>query len=230
MSFCPKCKSEYINGRTDCADCGATLVESLDDIIEEAETPSLEELAALAREFADEAEAVFENDENDETEDTEPAKQERVREFVSKKDKYKDYQSTGYMFVIFGIIGTIVVILNALGVISLFNRHGAHGILVHVVMGGMFIIFTFVGFNSFKNAKRIMAESVVEDNFVEELHKFIDETFTAEKFNGLEDAESDEETYFNRTEIIKNGILEKFPEIDLSLLEQVVDDTYDKLF
>ena len=41
---------------------------------------------------------------------------------------------------------------------------------------------------------------------------------------------TDEETYFNRTEIIKNAILEKFPEINTSLLEQVVDDTYDKLF
>ncbi len=230
MSFCPKCKSEYINGRTDCADCGTMLVESLDDIIEESNMPNLEELAAIATELEDAVEAANESDADTIEDDAEPAKPERVREFISKKDKYKDYQSTGYMFVIFGIIGSIIVILNALGVISLFNRYGAHGILVHVVMGSMFVIFTFVGFNSFKNAKRIKAESVDEDNFVEELHNFIDATFTSESFKDLEDAESAEETYFNRTEIIKQGILEKFPEIDPSLLEQVVDDTYDKLF
>lgn len=230
MSFCPKCKSEYINGRTDCADCGATLVESLDDIIEDGNVPGLEELTALANELANETEETDESNEEANAENEEPEKQERVREFVSKKDKYKDFQSTGYMFGFLGIIGSIVVILNAIGVISLFNRSGAHGVLVHVVMGGMFLIFTFVGFNSFKNAKRIKAESVLEDNFVDELHMFIDATFTSETFNSLDNSESDEETYFNRTEIIKNGILEKFPEIDPSLLEQVVDDTYDKLF
>lgn len=231
MSFCPKCKSEYINGRKDCADCGTLLVESLDEVIEESFDEA--EVAAMAEsivEELDEAGINISNDNENETDEEQSAPNERVREFVPKKDKYKDYISTGYMFVIVGIAGLIAVILNMLGIINLFKVSGAQAVLFYTVIGGMFIIFTFVGFNSFKNAKRIKIESENEDNFLDELKKFIDETFTTDKFADCDDAESDEETYFNRTEIIKNGILEKFPEINVSLLEQIVDETYDKLF
>ena len=126
MSFCPKCKSEYINGRPTCADCGTPLVESLDDIIEESFPETSVQTGA---DVEDELEnTLFENEE---TKNTESEKPDRVYTYVSKKEKYKDYVSTGYTFLIVGIAGLIIVTLNLLDIIRLFHVSGASSILFY---------------------------------------------------------------------------------------------------
>lgn len=222
MSFCPKCKSEYINGRTHCADCGTALVESLEDMMEEANDTAPEN--APISEIPDE---FFE--ENDEQEpETKP---ERVRNFVSKKEKYKDYQSTGVMFFVVAVIGLAVITLNLLGVITVFRTSGASSVLFYCVMYAMFIIFLFVGINSFKNAARIKEASVNEETFLQELNAFVEENVTASAFDSVDtDGISQEELYFRRTELIRTIICEKYPDIDAGLLEQTIDQAYDRIF
>ena len=210
MSFCPKCKSEYINGRPTCADCGTPLVESLDDIIEDEPENTLFE--------------------NEETKNTESEKPERVYTYVSKKEKYKDYVSTGYTFLIVGIAGLIIVTLNLLDIIRLFHVSGASSILFYSVMYAMFVIFVFVSINSFKNSRCLKQEAETENNFLEELNRYLKTAVTKESFAETESIQSEEELYFNRTEIIRHIIVEQYPEIDNSLLEQTIDETYDRLF
>lgn len=222
MSFCPKCKSEYINGRTHCADCGTALVESLEDIMEEVNDtePENTPVSEIPDEFSEE---------NDEQEpETKP---ERVRNFVSKKEKYKDYQSTGVMFIAVAVIGIAVITLNLLGVITIFRTSGASSVLFYFVMYAMFIIFAFVGINSFKNAARIKEASVNEENFLQELNSFVEENVTASAFDSVDtDDISQEELYFRRTELIRTMISEKYPDIDAGLLELTIDQTYDRIF
>lgn len=222
MSFCPKCKSEYINGRTHCADCGTALVESLEDIMEEANdtVPENAPISEIPDEFSEE---------NDEQEpETKP---ERVRNFISKKEKYKDYQSTGIMFIVVAVIGIAVITLNLLGIISVFRTGGASAVLFYCVMYAMFIIFAFVGMNSFKNAAGIKAASVNEENFLQELNSYIDTNINASVFDSVDtDGISQEELYFRRTELIRTMLSEKYPDIDPGLLEQTIDETYDKIF
>lgn len=225
MSFCPKCKSEYINGRPTCADCGTPLVESLDDIIEESFPETSVQTGA---DVEDELEnTLFENEE---TKNTESEKPDRVYTYVSKKEKYKDYVSTGYTFLIVGIAGLIIVTLNLLDIIRLFHVSGASSILFYGVMYAMFVIFVFVSINSFKNSRCLKQEAETENNFLEELNRYLKTAVTKESFAETESIQSEEELYFNRTEIIRHIIVEKYPEIDNSLLEQTIDETYDRLF
>lgn len=231
MSFCPKCKSEYINGRLECADCGATLVESLDDIVDETIENNTD------NELVDDE---FDNDniekddiENEaiKIEDSDEAKQEikYTQAYVSQSDKHKDYVSTGYTFVILGFAGLVFITLNLLKIINVFNNSGASAVLFYTVMYSLFAIFVFVGFNSFKNASKIKVMANLEQNQINDLNKYIEDAITSEIFKDIE-TESEEELYFKRTEIIKNTILSQFPDLEESLLEKVVDDTYDKLF
>lgn len=222
MSFCPKCKSEYINGRPTCADCGTPLVESLDEFLEEENVL----LTDLENESSNDAEISAEDLE----ETTEKKKPERLYEFVSKKDKYKDYLSTAYLFLFVGIAGLIVITLNLLNIIQVFHVSGASSILFYGVMYAMFGIFLFVSMNSFKNSKRLKAEADTEDTFLKDMNTYLWENITQETFADMEMPESEEELYFHRTEIIKNMLLEKYPEINSSLLEQTIDETYDRLF
>ncbi len=223
MSFCPKCKSEYINGRTHCADCGTTLVESLEDIINEEVKDTKQEnpvISGIPDEISEEN--VWQEPEN---------KPERIRNFVSKKEKYKDYQSTGVMFMAVAVIGIAVITLNLLGVITIFKTSGASSVLFYFVMYAMFVIFSFVGINSFKNAAGMKAASTDEENFLQELNTFLENNITASVFDSVDtDGIAQEELYFRRTELIRTMICEKYPDIDPGLLEQTIDQTYDRIF
>lgn len=228
MSFCPKCKSEYINGRPTCADCGTPLVESLEETYEKILDDAMQ--YEDATETADDIEEGNDTSSDETAETTEKTKPERLYAFVSKKEKYKDYLSTGYTFLIVGIAGLVVITLNLLNVIQIFNTSGASSVLFYCVMYTMFFIFLFVSANSFKNSKRLKAEADTEDTFLKDMNTYLLENITSETFDNMEIPESEEELYFHRTEIIKEKLLEKYPDIDNSLLEQTIDETYDRLF
>lgn len=225
MSFCPKCKSEYINGRTHCADCGAVLVESLEAVFEEPIDiePENEEIAEQSESY----------DTFEETKEAEPEeeKPQRVRNFVSKREKYKDYQSTGLMFMIVAAAGITLITLNLLGIITIYKTSGASSVLFYCVMYAMFAIFIFVGFSSFKSAAKIKEASVSEEAFLRELNHYIETNITTSLFDFNEEADMpQEELYFKRTALIRSILTEHYPDIDESLLEQSVDTAYDKLF
>lgn len=225
MSFCPKCKSEYINGRTHCADCGTALVESLETISEEVtdmepEDNGISEMSEISE--------VLEESSEPEPEETQP---ERIRNFVSKKEKYKDYQSTGMMFIGVAVIGIAVITLNLLGIITIFRTSGASSVLFYCVMYAMFIIFILVGMNSFKNAAGIKDASVSEETFLQELNQYIESNITASLFDSMETENiPQEELYFKRTGLMRSMLIEKYPDIDEGLLEQTIDAVYDNLF
>lgn len=225
MSFCPKCKSEYINGRTHCADCGTALVESLEAVTEEMIDiePENEEISEQPKSYD-----TFEEAGEAEPEEEKP---ERARNFVSKKEKYKDYQSTGVMFLIVALAGIVLITLNLLGILTIFRTSGASAVLFYCVMYAMFVIFLFVGYNSFKNAAKLKDASVSEEAFLQELNNFIETNITASLFDLQEPADMpQEELYFKRTERIRSMLTEQYPDIDESLLEQSIDSAYDKLF
>lgn len=230
MSFCPKCKSEYINGRTHCADCGTALVESLETVLEktttaEAENAEMPENNAIPD--------VFDEDDGQPQPHSqfEEKRPERVRNFVSKKEKYKDYRSTGLMFLVVAAAGIAVITLNLLGVITLFRTAGASSVLFYCVMYAMFIIFLAVGVNSLKNAAKIKDASVSEEAFLQELNQYVDTNITASLFDSAEAENlSPEELYFNRTGLIRSMLVEKYPDMDEGLLEQTLDAAYDRLF
>lgn len=225
MSFCPKCKSEYINGRTHCADCGAALVESLEAVTEETIDVEPEN-----EEMTEQSESYDVSEEPGEPE-TEEEKPQRVRNFVSKKEKYKDYQSTGIMFLIVAAAGITLITLNLLGIITIFRTSGASAVLFYCVMYAMFAIFIFVGFNSFKNAAGIKDASVSEETFLQELNNYIETNITASLFDVKEAEDTpQEELYFKRTELIRSMLTKQYPDIDAGLLEQSIDAAYDKLF
>lgn len=218
MSFCPKCKAEYINGRTDCADCQVPLVESLDDIPDDISVPE----DTYVRDSLP--------DNTDDSADEEESRPERIHAFVSKKEKYKDYISTAYTFLIVGIAGIILSTLNLFHIVTFFRISGPSSILFYIVMYGMFGIFIFVGINAFTNSKRIKKEAGDEDNFLGSLDDFIKSTVNNDLFLDVDMNVSDEEIYFQRTEILKKLISGRYPDIDAALLEKTVDELYDNIF
>lgn len=260
MSWCPKCRSEYVNGRETCADCGSVLVESLDDINDDAKDmfdfDALSDemkrrvLNELKKENIDPnivlnnsvkegtpeyiAQIIHEeNAPSYEEYEAEAAKadQEAVKLFVKKEDRYKDYRSTGYTFLIVGIIGLVFVITEFMGIIDLFNFSTGSRYIFTIVMSLMFIIFIFVGINSFKSCKKLKAEADAENRYLSELESWIKDNLSADKINeNINQSLDTDILYEKRSQKIRNILLSHDADMNRSMLEHYVENTYIALF
>lgn len=260
MSWCPKCRSEYISGRETCADCGSVLVESLDDINDEAKDmfdfDSLSDdmkrrvlnelkkenldpnivLNNSAKEGTPEYIAQIIQEENApsyEEYEAEAAKaeQEEIRLFIKKEDKYKDYRSTGYTFLIVGVLGLLFVIAEFTGILDIFNFSAGSNYIFTIVMSLMFIIFIFVGIISFKSCKKLKTEAETENNYISALESWISDNISSDKINeGINQSLDTDALYEKRSQKIRSMLLSHDADMDKSMLEHYVENTYIALF
>ena len=137
--WCPKCKNEYREGITVCADCGCELVEDLSSVNDLSDADS----DCAENEFADsESENINENADDNET-SGQKSPESATAAYVTKLTKYEDNKSSALTFLLIGGVGVVLVILHIAGVIN-FNLSTFSKLLTNIEMGAMFIIFLIV--------------------------------------------------------------------------------------
>lgn len=231
MPWCPKCKTEYQDGYTVCSDCGAELVESL-------EQAAKEETAEYGREAAADSsldDAVFEMEE---TKEELPEGKELLHDkthpgvYEGASVKAENFKSGAYTLLTAGIIGLVAVILLACDLLpihlALFSK-----VATCLVMGTMFIVFIVMGASSYKSYKKHATQAVAESQLKEELVKYCQERLTRELIDQtalVSETESDETAYFKRTAAMKQLISENFLNLDEEYLDHFIDEMYGQIY
>lgn len=212
MPWCPKCKNEYVEGMTRCADCGSELVQELPQEQEEAFPENLQM-----------EEEMLPND---------------IRKF-SAKGVYKDnaqkaaeFKDSGYTLLGVGGVGLILLILMASGVLPF--GFGGISWITYSVLGVMFLIFLIVGWHSMKSAGTYKKEALSENSLKAEIMSWCRENLTAQEIDSsvFDETlmESEEEKYFKRTEFIRNQIGQRFINIEEGFLDSLIDEFYPEVF
>lgn len=151
---------------------------------------------------------------------------------VDKKQKIEDYKSSGFVLTLVGGAGLVSLILLYLGIIPGFSGLKSNYMFMGVMLV-MFIVFIISGIASFAQIKTIILEAEADDDLISRVNQFFDEYLTIEKIAkevvcGKNDTE--EELYFKRTEYMTRILLQKFPEMDESLREKIIDDKYGEMY
>lgn len=211
MPWCPKCKNEYVEGKTHCPDCDVDLVEKLTP---EALTPYAEEI-----EIPEDYE--FPEDFNPEEilrGPKEPPKM--ARTFKSARERYADVRSSAYTFLFLGTVGFVVMALALAGVYEL----PFHDFALWVMLL-LFVVFLGIGFASLKNAKSIQSEITAEEEFIEKIRAWYQtEGCKQEQILNAASDKADEFQYFQLYDAIRRTLLIHFPEIDEALLDKLTSD------
>lgn len=248
MPICPKCKNEYREGFTVCADCKCDLVDSLEETSSKKEVSSEEHVKAM-QEYIKVIKSVEKasSEEKSISEDASTDKKERPKDgyksgiYRNSAERAEDNKSSAWTLLTVGVIGIVALVLVMAGVIPV-HLYGISKYMVYGVMFALFILFIVMGLVSLRNskifAKKAESESSLTDTMkewcltnikVDELDSVL---FGAEEVDDQTEGEeiSEEVKYFKRNEEIKRIISDKFMNLDEGFLEDFVDHIYEELF
>ena len=225
MPFCPKCKNEYREGFTHCAECKCELVDSLEDLLEE----NQDEKANAADKYV-----IIEEDE-------EPEKQERPKDgyksgiYRNSAERAEDNKSSAWTLLSVGTIGIVVLVLIMTGIIPLYF-YGITKYLVYGVMFAMFILFIVMGAVSLRNSKIFARKAESENTLSDTMKEWCMSNLKAEELDASLFGEEQRQTlpaeikYFKRNAEIKRLLSDKFMNLDEGFLEDFVDHIYEDIF
>lgn len=250
MPWCPVCRCEYRDGFKVCADCGAPLVASLEDIdkIEEDihNHDNIQDVATFAQHetlydmetqnaYADiiegRADVFVEDGPVDQDSRT---KGKNYKPFVKASDRAEEYKSSAYALLLVGILGIVFLVLCLAGIIKI-NIAENIRVVGFVAMLIMFLGFIYLGIKSFAEAKTIDALSSEEDALAEDIIEFFNINHTRDSIDAIaftngSELIPEEIKFFKREETIKNMIFNKFGEIDKAFVDNQAEIIYQKIF
>ena len=148
--------------------------------------------------------------------------------FVKLSDKYEDVLSSAYTMIFVGVAGIIVWFLLFFNIIPM-GLDPASSWLMYSVMGGMFIIFVVAGVVSFMHAKQIKIHAQEQDKLIEEIKAWAIENITKKDIEVEENDMPQELVYMEKTNKIKEIIMNQFENADEALAYELKDDIYDAI-
>lgn len=236
MPFCPKCKNEYREGFTHCAECKCELVDSLEDLLEEKQNDhanAADEYVVIEEESW---EKFSEEDDADQSE-----KKERPKDgyqsgiYRNSAERAEDNKSSAWTLLSVGTIGIVVLVLIMTGIIPLYF-YGITKYLVYGVMFAMFILFIVMGAVSLRNSKIFARKAESENTLSDTMKEWCMENLKAEELDTSLFGEEQRQTlppelkYFKRNAEIKRLLSDKFMNLDEGFLEDFVDHIYEDIF
>lgn len=249
MPWCPKCKSEYREGFTVCADCGSRLVdeEPEEEILIEAEAEAEVEVVEIVPEDvledSSEESAVENPGENSGEEHLSEKDRLRMAEeepgmrrvyssgfYHDNTERANDNKSSAKVLLFMGVIGLLVTGLSYFGVLPFRFQNS---LLFYIVMAALFVVFIISGIISLKNAKYFEKQAVTENSLKDELLEWCKNNLDASEIDGRVGSygEAPEILYFKRFSYIKAKMNHQFMNLDQGFLDKFIDDyVFDMVF
>ncbi len=232
--WCPKCRNEYKEGYTVCADCGELLVEELpaesDEDIQpvfdnvDMENITQEEAMAKLQQLRESAELA---------EHLSNVKKEMLdyEHFEKASEKAENYRSSAYALLFVGILGIVFLVLCYLKVLPI---NVTNNIIMVICMAVIFGGFVFLGIRSFAASKGFDDAAKDEDQLTESILSYFKNSVRCEDVDSrLSDEEKDntnEMLFFARSTVLREMITEQFGEQTESYLDEMVELIYSRMF
>lgn len=213
--WCPKCKAEYREGISVCAECGVPLVNTLP--VEVDSSPAENKAKILSQ--VDSRENLH-------------ALSDGNKAYVEMSTKYEDMKSTAYSFILVGAAGIVLMLLIFAGIVPLQFAAYMKGIM-GIVMGGLFLIFLIIGIRSYMQLGSLKSKVQKEQADTDAAKNWFFDSFRAKSVDeAMQISPEDElqQKYFQRSRFMKQQLHEQFPDYEEAFLDYLTELFYEELF
>ena len=213
--WCPKCRAEYREGVTACAECGVPLVKTLPAQVD---ASGAEDKVRILKRLDGRENLHALSDGN--------------RAYVEMGTKYEDMKSTAFSFLLVGAGGLLFLALAFAGVIPVQFAAYMKGIM-GIVMGGMFFIFLFIGIRSFLQLPDLKSRMEKEKTQSDAARSWFFEQYSAKAVDVSAETDGEDEIqqkYFKRSRFIGQKLREQFPGYEEAFTDYLTEQFYEELF
>lgn len=231
MAWCPKCKCEYVEGITVCADCECELVEKLPEEGTEPEITQQEALAMMQAMLEGGKEIPNELLDKGEFLSRKAPTVKYHSPYVNNEEKAEENRASAYTLLAVGgagLLGTVLFYFDFFQIgTSLIGKYMISG-----VMGVLFILFIIMGIVSLRNSNILKRKAHKENNLTAEIKKWCVENLKEEEIDRLLSIEqqSVELKYFQRFDYMKSTIQKQFMNLDENYLDRLIEEVYSEIF
>lgn len=239
MPWCPKCKYEYVAGKTFCPDCKVNLVDELPSEIEIIDEEPIDEINqysdAQIPTTMDEAIEMLRSRGLSEVEIEETIKnfaeqaEERKVKYINVEEQYGEHSSAVGTLIVIGVLGIIVLILNEINLLNL-PFSGSSKYIVDIVMGTLFVFFIVGGISSLKKAKLLKPQIQLEKENIDLVINYLKECAKNDEFKIINNELSEEEKSLFISQKAVALVQTKFPDLPDGFAYYVTDRYYQEIF
>lgn len=231
MLICPKCRNEYRDGFTHCAECRCELVtpEELERL--ELEKSKPEEMRQ--QDLCMEPEQAAEVGQDPEAAPVRPRDGYKSGIYRNSAQKAEDNRTSAWPLLTVGVLGLVFLALAMLDVIPL-KFGGITRFMVYGVMFALFVLFLVMGIVSLRNSKIFARKAESENTLFDSMKSWCLSNLTPEGIDEdlfqKEDGLTEEVKYFERHAKLKRILSDKYMNLDEGFLEDFVDRIYEEIY
>ncbi len=242
MPWCPKCKSEYREGVTICAECGSVLVndEQFDELVKIEAASALSEDRFQEENRCSKKNRYLEESFQEENRISEADAEDRITDnrestmhslYWDSSERASENRSSAWILLVMGGLGLLGA---GLGMTGLLPVEFSNPYLIYGVMTAVFLLFIVAGIVSMKNAIIFERKAKSENSLKDILLEWCRESLHREEVDqqiGAEEIASDEILYLKRFECLKIKLNHQFLNLDQGFLDKLIEDcVYDMVF
>ena len=223
MLICPKCRNEYRDGYTHCAECHCELVTTEELQREEMGKNAPEEMRQPEPDMEPEAEQT----------PVRPKDGYKSGIYRNSAQKAEDNRTSAWPLLTVGVLGLVFLALAMLDVIPL-GFDGITRFMVYGVMFALFVLFLVMGIVSLRNSKIFARKAESENTLFDSMKSWCLSNLTPEGIDEdlfqTEDGQTEEMKYFERHAKLKRILSDKYMNLDEGFLEDFVDRIYEEIY
>ena len=155
------------------------------------------------------------------------AESESPKEYISRKDHYRNMKDTADTLIVIGALGAGLIVCNMIFKFKFLTK----SITVNIIALCIFAAILIIGIITFIKSRSVKEQAITEEDSTDKIiSNFINDNSAESIDSQIDLNQSDELLYFERVNVINSILRNTYRDADEAYLESVADKIFEKIY